>query len=798
MTRRAAWFLAVAVAAALPGPPASAERAFTLQDGLDLVEPLGRHPIALSPDGERVAYAVRSRDPARRSGSSHYLPTGVHRMVEDAEVRVTEVATGATRELTGGWGTSWAPRWSPDGSRLAFYSDRTGRPLVWVWERDSGEARPYEGAVVRTFFAFEVPEWSPDGRFVYTRALSSRVEERYGDQPDHWPWEQALAPEEGGGEDTDPEPSAAPPFVQVFDSRRPPMEPAALDAPEETRGRGVVDLVRIDVETGEVVRLLEGRAIRDFDLSPDGRHLAVMVQLGPERVDAQQPLFELVVVSTDPAAGGDPVARATVRQGYGISIGWSPGSDRVAFATAGPLARGDLKVLDLDGGVTNLTADLDENLAPDRSSEVYARPLWTPDGRALLWTGDGNLWHVPVAEGEARNLTAGTGLRIKGLVGGDAHGGSAWTPEPGMVLTQTFDRDTREAGFARVDLATGSVERLLSEARRHSRLTRFRVAAAGTDDEARIVYSAESNVEPTDLWMAGFSFAEPRRLTRINDHLEGVALGRPRLLSWEGREGEEEAAILVLPEDAPEDETLPLVVWVYAGRSPSGSIHSFGLSEDPVAENPAMFTGRGYAVLYPDVPLEEGADPLEAMVRPVLAAVDAAVATGRIDPDRLGLFGHSYGGYSVNSLVTRTDRFAAAVSSTGAANLVSAFCQRFFSGGTTGWFESGQGRMRGTPWEVPERYRKNSPISYLDRVTTPLLLVHGSEDRAYWQSVEMYGGLARLGKRVRFLRYEDAGHWFGAWPREMLEDFWSRVFAWYDEHLGGGRPVPGAPGTPGE
>lgn len=781
--------------------PALGARPFSLQDGLDLVEPLSRHPVALSPDGEAVAYAVRSRDPARRSGSGHYLPTGVHRMVEGAEVRVTEVATGATREITAGWGTSWAPRWSPDGSRLAFYSDRTGRPLLWVWERGGGTARAFEGAVVRTFFAFEVPEWSPDGRFVYTRVLSPEVEERFGAQPDHWPWEQALAPAAEDGETGSPDRAPSEPdFVQVFDSRRPPVEAAAPEAPEEARGRGVLDLARIDVETGEVVRLLEGRALRDFDLSPDGRHVAVMVQLGPERVDAQQPLFELVVVPTDPAAGGAPVARTTVRQGYGISIGWSPDSDRVAFATVGPLAGGNLKLLALDGRVTNLTADLDENLAPDPSSEVYARPLWAPDGRALLWTGDGSLWYVPVEEGEPRKLSVGSRLRIKGVVGGDAHGGRAWTPEPGVVLVQTFDRETREAGFARVELATGAVETLLSDPRRHPGLTRFRLAAAGTGDEARIVYTAESNVDPADLWVAGPGFVGPRRLTRINDHLEGVALGRPRLLSWESPGGEREAAILVLPEDAPEGEKLPLVVWVYAGRSPSAFVHSFGLSEDPVAENPAMFTGRGYAVLYPDVPLDEGADPLEAMVRPVLAAVDAAVATGRIDPERLGLFGHSYGGYSVNALITRTDRFAAAVSSTGSADLVSYFCQRFFSAGSTGWFESGQGRMRGTPWEVPERYRRNSPVTYLDRVTTPLLLVHGSEDDAYWQSVEMYGGLARLGKPVTFLRYEDAGHWFGAWPRDMLKDLWSRVFAWYDEHLGGAtRPVPpDGPGLAGE
>ncbi|HEX6200354.1 MAG TPA: hypothetical protein VF150_08830, partial [Thermoanaerobaculia bacterium] len=197
MRHRAAFHLFVLCL--LPAAAAAA-RPFTLEDGLSLEEFLGGHPVDLSPDGERVAYAVRSRNPGREGGGHHYLPSGVHRMVEGGEIRVTEVATGETRTLTPGWGTSWAPRWSQDGSRLAFYSDRTGRPLLWVWRRGDEEPKPFEGMVVRTFFAFEGPDWSPDGRFLYSRALSRDVEERFGAQPDRWPWEVALAPPGDAGE----------------------------------------------------------------------------------------------------------------------------------------------------------------------------------------------------------------------------------------------------------------------------------------------------------------------------------------------------------------------------------------------------------------------------------------------------------------------------------------------------------------------------------------------------------------------------------------------------------------------
>lgn len=757
-------------------------RPFTLDDGLALRALVGRHPVDLSPDGELVAYCVESRDTDEDPGSRHYFSTGVHRMVQGSEVWLTEVATGATRRLTEGWGTSWGARWSPDGSRLAFYSDRTGRPLLWVWDRATGDVRPFEGAVVRTFFAFELPEWSPDGRFLYTRALAESVEGRFAAQPDHWPREEALAPETGA----DPGIGGAtgsvaggPAFLRIYDSRARREAPPEPGGGAVTRGRGVIDLVGIEVGTGRVVRVLEERALRDFDLSPDGRYLAVMNQLGPENVGAQQPLFELLVI---PSAGGEPVARTTVREGYGIATSWSPASDRVAFATIGPLASGDVQVLDVETArVRNLTAGVEEDLAP--TTEIYDPPVWTPDGESLLWTGDGDLWRIPVEGGEPRQLTEGSLVRIAGVVR-PSEEPRAWQPEPGVVRVQTFDSETFEAGFARVDLETGELSSLVREARRYRRVVRLHVDVEDTAaGEPVVVWASESNVEPADLWVAGPSFAEPRRLTAINAHLEGVDLGEPRLLSWKAPDGSVENAILVLPRGTPEGEKLPMVVSVYAGSRPSRAFHSFGLSENPVAENPALLTGRGYAALYPDIPLEEGGDPLEDMVRPVLAAVDAALATGRIDPERLGLFGHSYGGYSVNALVTRTDRFAAAVASTGASNLASYFFQKYFFDGTTGWFETGQGAMGGPPWEHPERYVANSPVFHLDRVTTPLLLAHSAADDAYWQSVEMYAGLARLGREAVLLRYEDADHYFGAWSDEKLRDFWERVFAWYDEHL---------------
>jgi len=99
------------------------------------------------------------------------------------------------------------------------------------------------------------------------------------------------------------------------------------------------------------------------------------------------------------------------------------------------------------------------------------------------------------------------------------------------------------------------------------------------------------------------------------------------------------------------------------------------------------------------------------------------------------------------------------------------------------WAEEGQGRMGGSPWEFPERYIENSPIFYLDRVQTPLLIVHGTLDRGMSSSLsdEIFVGLRRLGKEVTYAKYKGEGHGFLAFANQV--DFCNRIIAWFDEHL---------------
>ena len=154
-----------------------------------------------------------------------------------------------------------------------------------------------------------------------------------------------------------------------------------------------------------------------------------------------------------------------------------------------------------------------------------------------------------------------------------------------------------------------------------------------------------------------------------------------------------------------------------------------------------------------------------------------------VDTDRLGLFGHSYGGYAVNTIITVNDRFDAAVSCAGLSNLVSSYLLSAGKHGSTSCYEDGQLGIPASLAEAPERFVRNSPVQHLNKITTPLLLIHGEGDAEYLQAVEMFGGLRRANKTAQLATYSKAGHAFASFTEAQVEDSWDRVLCWYEEHL---------------
>jgi len=180
------------------------------------------------------------------------------------------------------------------------------------------------------------------------------------------------------------------------------------------------------------------------------------------------------------------------------------------------------------------------------------------------------------------------------------------------------------------------------------------------------------------------------------------------------------------------------------------------------------------------------------LTKGVLPAIDKLIESGIADPKRLGVIGQSFGGYSTYGLVTQTNRFKAAVSLAGTADLISQYSlfdariryeefaheQLFFQAIA----ETGPTRMGNPPWKDEARYLRNSPLSYVERVETPLMIIQGDMDYvAMQQGEQFFTALYRQNKRAAFVRYWGEGHVLDS-PAN-IRDMWHRMFAWFDEFL---------------
>jgi dipeptidyl aminopeptidase/acylaminoacyl peptidase len=176
------------------------------------------------------------------------------------------------------------------------------------------------------------------------------------------------------------------------------------------------------------------------------------------------------------------------------------------------------------------------------------------------------------------------------------------------------------------------------------------------------------------------------------------------------------------------------------------------------------------------------------LVKTLLPGVDKVIEMGIADPERLGVWGSSYGGYSTLALLVQTARFKASAVDSGFANLMSLYgwmAERSNEPTWQDWAELSQGRMGGTPWKYRERYLENSPVFYLDRIKTPVLIIQGDDDRGggNFYSNELFMNLRRLGKEATYIKYKGSSHTIGSFNYPEQVDALQRMLAWFDSHL---------------
>ena len=724
-------------------------------------------PLDLSPDGKWVAYTLKNPRRLAQAGDERYsviAQSGIRLDHMAGDVWVTNTTSGQSKCLTGCEGNSWGPVWSPDGNHLIFYSDRRGQAQLWGWEKATDTLRPVSDITVRPYFGDEVVRWTPDSRKVLCKVL-----------PEGLTFEDTLdlivgPPKVKNDEKTDSQPSALicrSPMVSKQDN--------CVDAPQKNTLEADVaniylsDLALINISDGSVERVARRLKVIGHWLSPDGTRVAVTVLKGDISGDITKGdmSYDIVVVSLSDFCAQVVASDIHERR---FSVSWSPDSNLLSYVSGG-----DCFIAPAGGGeVQNLTTE-----SHPQFGNIFRAPLWDAMGQNLYLLASDTLWRISI---EDSTVNAVTKIPNRGLVevvspGG---GGRFWSPDGGKSLYLiTRHHETKRIGCYKIDLGTGQFCQLMEADASWGSPAILKMGVF--HDGQRVIYTRQDVQHCEDIWIADVDFQNPRLLTHVNPSYDSSIMGTSRLINWRSSDGQELCGALLLPAEYKVGKRYPLVVWVYGGARGGDTVNRFGLEE--LTFNLQLLATRGYAVLFPDAPLQKGT-PMADLVKTVLPGVDKVVEMGIADSERLGVMRHSFGGYCALALITQTTRFKVAICIAGFGNLMGIYGQMRRDGSAYGR-PAIEGILGSTPWQSRYQYIENSPVFYLDRIQTPLLLLHGELDNCVpsFLADEIFIGLRMMDKWVMYVKYEGETHVPAIWEYANQVDYWNRTISVFDDFL---------------
>lgn len=416
---------------------------------------------------------------------------------------------------------------------------------------------------------------------------------------------------------------------------------------------------------------------------------------------------------------------------------------------------------------------------------------WAKDGGSVLLYDGWDVWKVPVHGGKGTNMTA-NGKKEGIRYGYDSFRANRFIMDPeedgidlsGPVYFGAYGEWTKKGGIARINNGQPGAKMLLWDEAHFEKIFKAKKADV-------FLYMRESQKDFPDCYVTDSSFQNGRRIMEANpQQKEFLWSGGSMLIDYTGAKGQKLQAALFLPAGYEKGKRYPTIVHIYEklsqnlNRYQAPGLWSF---------NAPFYTSRSYAVLMPDIAYKVD-DPAMSAVWCVLPAVEAAIATGVVDKDRMGIQGHSWGGYQTAFLITQTYIFKAAVAGAPLTNVISLYNLIYGYGGRGlpqhMLFESGQSRFSKGYWDNFEAFARNSPVLFADRVKTPLLMFHNDKDEAVdWnQGVEYYSALRRLQKPVIMLQYRGEGH--SPTKPASQKDYFTRESEFFDHYLQG-RPAPG-------
>jgi len=385
-----------------------------------------------------------------------------------------------------------------------------------------------------------------------------------------------------------------------------------------------------------------------------------------------------------------------------------------------------------------------------------AEPLgligWTADGKALVYSAYG-IWLLDPASAEHCKSILGfestKHLRYRYL-----RTDSDEKYLPTNMLLSVFNKETKQSGFARFYRERKKLEVLHTEDARLSGLIKAK------DAETWLFKSETFNSYP-DYYVPHKNWKDIKRITQANPQQSNYCWGSVEAVSWVSYASDSLEGLMYLPAAYKDDGSFPVLVYYYERNSDNLHRH-YAPKPSRSVINFSDYTSRGYGVFVPDIVYRTG-EPGQSAYDAIMSGVDAILKEfPGLDSTRMGLQGQSWGGYQTAWLITRTDRFKAAMAGAPVSNMTSAYGGiRWGSGMVRAFqYEDGQSRIGKDLWSDLDAYIENSPLFFADKVKTPLLMMHNDQDGAvpWYQGIEYFTALRRLQKPVWMLVYNGAPH----------------------------------------
>lgn len=420
---------------------------------------------------------------------------------------------------------------------------------------------------------------------------------------------------------------------------------------------------------------------------------------------------------------------------------------------------------------------------------TYGIAGWSSDYKGIYLNDRYDVWYFSLDGKTKENITKGYGrtnkitLRVLDIKKPTLRPKAFTIDKKDNLLLTSFNETNKENGFFTLNIAKDNGPKEIIQDKYTYR------SIQGDATNKTLIYIKENYSTSPNLYLSQV-FKDEIELSDINPQQEKYNWGTAELVKWTTPKGHQAEGILYKPENFDPNKKYPIIAYFYE-TSTEGLYSYQAPAPTPSRLNIPYYVSNEYLVFSPDIRYETGY-PGQSAEEYINSGMHYLARNNNwVDSTKMAIQGQSWGGYQVAHLITRTDMYAAAWTGAPVVNMTSAYGGIRWGTGMSRQFqyEQTQSRLGATLWENRDLYIENSPLFFMDKVTTPVAIMHNDNDGAvpWYQGIEMFTALRRLQKPVWLLNYNGDDH--NLIQRQNRKDIQLRQSQFFDHYLKG-KPAP--------